>query len=112
MLKDIKSPIMAIDGIMQMQRARIIGNFKDPGINVAGAISYADEAKASTAKDQIDKLKKLLPLLGAIGIPSPQDLVLKVDQADVQITFGLDASAISGFLTRTAPGLMPAVPGK
>ncbi len=111
-LKDIKSPVMAIDGIMQMQRARVIGNFKEPGINVAAAVTYPDEAKAVTAKEQIEKLKRLLPLLGAIGVPAPQDLQLKVDKADVQITFGLEGAAISAFLTRTAPGMMPSPPAK
>lgn len=109
-LKDIRSPVMPIEGIMQMQRARVVGNLKDPGINVAIAITYADEATAGTAKEQIDKLKKLLPLVGAIGIPAPQALEVKNEKADVQITFGLNGAAIATFITRTAPQFMPNMP--
>jgi hypothetical protein len=104
---NLASPLVQIDALGKMKTARFVGNFKDPGINVAGAATYPDPDKAAAAKDQLDKLKKFLPLLAAMRMPQPRNLDVKVAQSDVQITFALDGNELKTFFAESAPLLMP-----
>jgi hypothetical protein len=73
---------------------RIIGNFRPPGMNFAGTLTYADEASAARGSQAIDGLQQasgLMRLLSAIGfgvsLPSMQ---LKQEGADVGFAMPVD----------------------
>ncbi len=75
--------------LVGLQKFRTIGNFKDPGMNLAGSFTYADTPSAAAGAVQLADLQKLtgfmglLSSLGLIGtVPTMQ-----VEQRDNDLAF-------------------------
>ncbi len=72
--------------VQQMKTARVLANFKDPGVQVAASIGFPDGAQAGQAAEAITKLIGIGNLAG-ITIRDPK---VAVAQNDVQATFAVD----------------------
>jgi len=92
-------PLKGTDG---MTALRLLGNFQSPGMHVAGAATYADEAHA---KAGADGLKSILTspaftvLTSALGV-SIQNGNATAVQSDAQISFTVDDTSLKNLLTR------------
>jgi hypothetical protein len=94
-----------------LRAARVIGNFKAPGMNVAATLTYGDAAQAETAAEGVrfvdGWLKVLGPLLGGVRL---QNLQVSVDQADLRCKFAVDDQSLRTLLA-LAPRYLPALAG-
>ena len=72
--------------VQQMKTARVLANFKEPGVQVAASIGFPDGAQAGQAAEAITKLIGIGNLAG-ITIRDPK---VAVAQNDVQATFAVD----------------------
>ena len=90
--------------------ARIIGNFEQPGMNVAATFTYTTADQASTAADGIRTetgwLKLLGPLLGGLSL---QNLDVTAEGKDMKCKFALDDASLGHLLAMVAQ-LLPAAP--
>ena len=107
------SRTLAFLGGVKSLRAQ--GNFEPPGVNVVGAFTYPDAARAEQAKAQIDALARIASvasLLAAVGISSPvRDVQTQLAASDVQVAAKIDAAALVGLASRAASfGPPPAAP--
>ncbi|HEY8090323.1 MAG TPA: hypothetical protein VIF09_20820 [Polyangiaceae bacterium] len=79
--------------------AKVIGNFEDPGMNVAATLTYVDETHASSAADGIRSADRWLRVLGPlIGVVAPKDLTVKAEASDVKCKLALDDAALRRLL--------------
>jgi hypothetical protein len=93
--------------IRRMQVARVIANFRAPGMNVAGTLTYASEAEAASAADGVRSLggwiRTLGPLLGGVQL---QGLTAQAQGSDLRCAFALDDRTLRA-LAALAPRLLP-----
>jgi hypothetical protein len=75
-----------------VKSGRVLADFKDPGINVAGSLSYDDPQKAQAAVDQLAQLNRMAgsTALKLLGVPEVQKFDAKVEKNDAQFSFALD----------------------
>ena len=81
-----------------LKAARLVGNFKDPGLNIAATLTYPDPNAAKDNADQVKKTASMASLLALVGAPQLKNLDIKTQEADVQITFGVDDAVLRTFL--------------
>jgi hypothetical protein len=94
-----------------LQTVRAIGNFDDPGINVAATLTYSDPIAAQTATDGIhliDSWQKLLAplLLGA----KVENLQVGSSGNDVSCKFAIDSTSLRALLTLASRYVKPPPP--
>ncbi len=94
-----------------LQAVRAIGNFDDPGVNVAATLTYGDPAGAQGATDGIhliDGWQKLLAplLLGA----KVQNLQVGNSGNDVSCKFAVDGTSLRALLTLASRYFKPPSP--
>jgi hypothetical protein len=82
-----------------------VGNFSDPGINLAGTLVYGDEAGAKQGADNVQSLSQKLgtygTLLALMGIPQPvRQLQAEAKGNEAAFVMGLDAAAIGALLDK------------
>lgn len=82
--------------LVGLQKVRLIGNFKDPGINMAGSFTYADAPSAAAGAGQLADLQKLtgfMSLLASLGLMGTVP-TMQVEQRtnDLAVTMPMDAS--------------------
>lgn len=100
----------------KLGKARMIGDFKDPGMNLGGALTYEDAAAAASAHEQIRSMGAqagMLNLLFFVGISNPlRDLKTNLQGNDVQVVARVDGPVIGALLERLATQLRdkPAAP--
>lgn len=88
--------------------ARVIGNFQNPGMNVAATLSYADAQQASSAADGVRTVTSWIKLLGPfLGGLSLQNLDVQTAGSDMQCKFAVDDQTLSNLLA-LAPRFLPA----
>jgi hypothetical protein len=79
--------------------ARIVADFKPPGMHVAATLTYADATSASAGANGIQQLGTLANLVALTGLaPRLQDLAVSTADANVQCAFSLDDSSMRGIL--------------
>jgi hypothetical protein len=88
-----------------LETLAFVGNFADPGLNLAGTLVYGDEAGASQGADNVKNLSQKLstyaPLLALIGIPQPvRKLEAEAKGKEAAFVVGLDAAAIGALLDK------------
>ncbi len=99
-------PLKGMDG---MTNLRLLGNFQAPGMHVAGAATYADEAHAKAGADGLKSLfgsTAFTVMTSALGV-SIQNVTVTPAQNDAQIACTVDDASLKNFLTR-----LPAVTGQ
>ena len=88
-----------------LETMAFIGNFADPGINLAGTLVYGDEAGAKQGADNVQSLSQKLgtygTLLALMGIPQPvRQLQAEAKGKEAAFVMGLDAAAIGSLLDK------------
>jgi hypothetical protein len=81
-----------------LKAARIVGNFHDPGLNVAATLTYPDASQAQAASEEVKKTASMATLLALIGGPQLKGLDVKPQDADVQVKFAVDDQSLRTFL--------------
>ena len=77
----------------------MLANFESPGINLAGSLTYGDEAAAQAGAAQLMQINDFVKAWGwaaaLLGISQPiKNLSAKADGVDTKFVAGLDAQAI------------------
>lgn len=86
---------------------RLLADFKQPGMHVAGTLTYADGASAAAGANGIQQLGTLANLVALTGLaPRLQDLSVSAADANVQCAFSLDESSMRSLLA-LVPRLAP-----
>lgn len=88
-----------------LETARMLGNFEPPGLNVAGTLTYTDEAAAQRGAESVRKLHETLRsyrfLMAIIGIAQPiQKLEAEAAGKDTRFVVGLDGQALVRLLEK------------
>lgn len=95
--------------VQNLTRIRAIGDFKDPGMNLAGSLSYTTPQTAAAGNEQIRGLSaqaSALNLLSFVGISSPlRNLQTSVKESDVQFIAQVDGPVFAAMLDRFAASL-------
>ena len=97
-----------------LETMAFVGNFADPGLNLAGTLVYGDEAGAKQGADNVQglsqKLSTYAPLLALMGIPQPvRKLEAEAKGKEAAFVVGLDAAAIGALLDKLPDYLGKAV---
>lgn len=90
-----------------LEMARIVGNFEAPGVNLAGTLSYPDEASASAGASNVTGLADLMHnygwLMSAVGISQPiQKLEASAEGTDARFVVAVDAQAVGTLLDQVS----------
>jgi hypothetical protein len=88
-----------------LETLAFVGNFADPGLNLAGSLVYGDEAGAKQGADNVQSLSQKLstyaPFLALIGIPQPvRKLEAEAKGKEAAFVVGLDAAAIGALIDK------------
>jgi hypothetical protein len=88
-----------------LETLAFVGNFADPGLNLAGTLVYGDEAGAKQGADNVQSLSQKLstyaPFLALMGIPQPvRKLDAEAKGKEAAFVVGLDAAAISALIDK------------
>jgi len=101
---------MPITFLSGMRMARVLGQFKDPGMQIAATITYGEAGQAASAADQIKIVDGWGKVLSAVltVIPQVHDLDVATDDKDVRCKATIDEQALRkmldllpGIITRT-----------
>ncbi len=94
--------------LVGLQKFRTIGNFKDPGMNVAGSFTYADTPSAALGAVQLADLQKLtgfMSLLSSLGLIGTVP-TMRVEQRDNDLAFTMPVdTSFARFLLGTLKDL-------
>jgi hypothetical protein len=78
-----------------IKAARVLADFKPPGLHVAGTLSYTDAAGANQGADGLKGVARIASLVAITGaVPKLQDLSIKTADADVQLSFAVDDAGL------------------
>ena len=88
-----------------LETMSFVGNFKDPGVNLAGTLAYADEAGAKTGAQNVQALAQKLgtygTLLALVGVPQPvRQLQAEAKGKQAAFVVGLDGPALIQLLDK------------
>jgi hypothetical protein len=90
-----------------LRAARILGNFKNPGLNLAGTLTYKTPQEATQAAETLSGLKEELDryelLIRALGISQPLRRVqAEATDKDTQVTLAIEGAALSKMLENSS----------
>lgn len=97
--------IPATDGLTAV---RVVGTFQEPGMQLAGSLTYDSEAHAQKGQAGFDKLVLMYKAYAGMSgaIPQLQDVTSTVEKTDVQVKLSVDDQALRAFLAKV-PQLFP-----
>ena len=97
--------IPATDGLTA---ARVVGTFQEPGMQLAGSLTYDSDANAEKGHAGFDKLVLMYRAYAGMSgtLPQLRDVTTSVEKTDVQVKFSLDDQSLRTFLTKV-PQLFP-----
>ncbi len=98
--------------IIGLKTVALVGNYQDPGLNLAGTLSYADaEAAQKGAQNLIAlrrKVESVAPFLALLGIGQPvRKLEAEAKDKDVSFVAAIDGAAIAVLLDKAQDLLLP-----
>jgi hypothetical protein len=97
---------MQVPWLVGLKAARILGNFHEPGMSVAGSLTYDNDDHARAGADGVKQVSQVAAVLAVGGIvPSLQGLDVKVEKTSVQYKFAVDDQGLRSLLSRL-PALM------
>ncbi len=83
-----------------LRAARILGNFEEPGMHVAGSFTFGQADQAQAGADGLKDVINKASVLALIGIvPKLQSLDIQVAQSNVECKFAVDDQAMRALLT-------------
>jgi hypothetical protein len=107
--------VQALPFLNQVEKVRLIGDFKDPGMNFAGALSYPDAASAQAGDAQVKNIHTMASLAQMLSFGSFSNpfrtLQTKVDASDVQFVAQIDGPAFASLVEHGGQAL-PAAGGR
>jgi hypothetical protein len=84
-----------LNGLMNF---RVLGNFQPPGVNVAGTLSYPDQASAAsgaTALRSVGQMAGAMNVLAFLGLGSPlKDLQVQSQDTDATFVMAVDGQSL------------------
>ena len=88
-----------------LETMAFVGNFKDPGVNLAGTLVYGDEAGAKQGAQNVQGLSQKLStygtLLALVGFPQPvRQLQAEAKGKQAAFVVGLDGAALIQLLDK------------
>ncbi len=84
-----------------IKMARILANFHEPGLNVAGTLTYADAGQAQSASEGLRRAGGMANLIAVTGLfPQLQGLLVSVADANVEVKFALDDQSLRRTLSQ------------
>jgi hypothetical protein len=91
-----------LDGVKTLS---LVGNFEEPGVNLAGTLTYADEAAAARGAQNVASLRATLEryatFMALLGIAQPiKKLEAEAKGADVAFVAAVDGIAVGALLER------------
>ena len=100
-----------LDGLKTVQ---LLGNFKDPGLNFAGTLSYDTDAAAERGATNLMNVDQLLKSYGwvmsLLGLAQPiQRLEAHAEDSNTKLVLAVDGQAVAMLLGR-ADALLPKAP--
>lgn len=102
-IQSIRIPMLDLKGLKVI---RVLGDFKAPGMNIAGTLTYDTDENATNGVANLNKAAKMAAGLSTFApIPKLQGLEIKADKTDVQVKFGVDDKQLKELLV-TLPGLL------
>jgi len=108
-IPDTRQELAFVNGL---QTAAVVGNFQDPGLNIAGTLTYLDaDAAKKGAQSLIDlrrKVESFAPFLALLGIGQPvRKLEAEPKDKDVSFVAGIDGAAVAVLLDKAQDMLLP-----
>jgi hypothetical protein len=79
--------------IQTTKAIRVLVTFKDPGMQIAGSLTYADETQAKTYAAQVKETANMSKWLALFGIKI-QNIDVKQEKADVQVKLEVDDQSL------------------
>lgn len=76
---------------------RALVTFKEPGMQVAGSLTYADEGQATSATEQVKSAANMSKWLALVGI-KVQNIEVKSEKSDVQVKLEVDDQSLRQLL--------------
>ena len=83
--------------VQSMKALRILLTFKEPGVQVAGSLTYPDENGAGTASEHVKQAANMSKWLALVGI-KVQNVDVKTDKQDVQVKLEVDDQSLRQLL--------------
>jgi hypothetical protein len=90
--------------IQSMKAMRILLTFKEPGVQLAGSLTYPDESGAATASEHVKQAAGMSKWLALFGI-NVQNVDVKTSMQDVQVKLEVDDKSLRQLLA-SAPQWM------
>lgn len=79
-----------------LKAVRVVATFKE-GVQIAGSLTYPDAAAAETASASVKQTANLSKWLAVLGV-KVQNIDIKVDKTDVQVSLGVDDQSLRQLL--------------
>lgn len=91
-----------VDGLKTLS---LLGNFEEPGLNLAGTLTYADADAAGRGADNLKQLHGRLsgyaPFMALLGFPQPvRTLEARAEKEQVKFVAGVDGAAVAVLLEK------------
>ena len=98
-----------------MKTVALLGNFQEPGLNLAGTLSYTDEESAQRGAENLVRVRGMLegyaPFMALLGIPQPvRKLEAQAKKEEVSFVAGVDGAAVGVLLDKAKDFLALAQP--
>jgi hypothetical protein len=95
-----------------LKTVALVGNFEDPGLNLAGTLTYADaDAAQKGAQSLISlrmKVESVAPFLALLGIGQPvRRLEAQPKDKDVSFVAAIDGAAVAVLLDKAQDMFLP-----
>ena len=95
-----------------LQTAALVGNFQEPGLNLAGTLSYIDADAARKGAESLiglrRKVESVAPFLALLGIGQPvRKLEAEPKEKDVAFVAGIDGAAVAILLDKAQDMFLP-----
>ncbi len=92
---------MPLAWMQGLRMARILGDFHDPGMNVAGTLTYGDAQQAQSGAQLVKQAGGIANLLAVTGlVPQLRNLDVTVDGTNVECKFAVDDQAMRNLLAQ------------
>lgn len=98
-LGNITAGVMRLQWLKGLQKARVVSAFKDPGMQMAGSLTYATPEEAEVGSKGIRDASQVATMLSFTGlVPRLDGLDVKVVETNVEYKFSVDDRALRGLL--------------
>jgi hypothetical protein len=100
--------VTAVQGIplpwlQGLKMVRVLGDFRDPGLNVAGTLTYADAASAQAGASGVKQIGTLVNAASVFGwMPQLKNLSVNAVDTNVECKFAVDDQGLRSLLSQAS----------